>query len=69
MMRDEYRKKHPLTNFEKWKEGLGLEEVMKKLDASNLVCDFCPARCACDGTYCKDHFVAWANATAEEATK
>lgn len=49
-----------MTNFEKWKQSLEIQEVMKKLAASNLVCDFCPARHECDGTKCADHFVVWA---------
>ena len=26
MRREEYRKKHPITNFEKWKQGLTAED-------------------------------------------
>jgi hypothetical protein len=54
------------TNFDVWRDQLTPEEVAMKLDASNLVCDFCPARHECDGTYCKDHFLRWADAPAKE---
>ena len=57
-----------MTNFEKWKQSLEMQEVMKKLAASSLVCDFCPVRyeCAGAGTKCKDYFVVWANKEVEE---
>lgn len=57
-----------MTNFEKWKQSLEMQEVMKKLAASSLVCDFCPARYECDGTgtKCKDNFIAWACKEVEE---
>lgn len=57
-----------MTNFEKWRQSLEMQEVMKKLAASSLVCDFCPARheCAGTGTKCKDYFVVWANKEVEE---
>ena len=71
MRREEYRKEHPCTNFDKWKEGLTPEETAKKLETSSLVCGFCPARyeCAGTGTGCRTQFLAWANAPAKEEDK
>lgn len=57
-----------MTNFEKWKKELTVEEAAMKLAESMFVCGFCPARKSrklCNGT-CQENFIAWANAPVKE---
>lgn len=51
-----------MTNFEKWKKELTVEEVADRMEAMCYVCGHCPAKQQCDKTFCRTHFLAWANA-------
>ena len=64
MQREEYRKKHPRTNFERWRDQLTPEEAAEAFSHS-LVCNGCPVKCE-HATHCFDKFILWANAPAKE---
>lgn len=69
--REEYRKEHPLTNFEKWRDSLTPEAsswLIHYAEKGKKNCGLCPVRgCAqAKDTHCAKSFLRWANATAKE---
>lgn len=70
MLREEYRKKHPQTNFEAWRDSL-TPEVFAELMRNR--CSACPLAYdngVCFGPYClafcRDRLLTWASAPAKE---
>jgi len=51
-----------MTNFEKWREGLTVEDLADIIDSSPGCPRRCPAKEPCAGSVpCKRHFLDWAN--------
>ena len=51
-----------ITNFEKWKQKLRLEDLIKNNNEIGINCSLCPAGRGCLGDNCRMHFVKWAKA-------
>lgn len=72
--REEYRKKHPRTNFEKWRDSLTAEWVAEFMERYSIHCGCyeCPANWyhghgEAQGRHgCRGVFLEWANAPAKE---